>query len=83
MKMARHFPVCLSSLLKPTGTLWDFWLQMPGVPVVGQWLTNPSRNCEGRVRSLSLLSGLGIQRCQELWCGLQTWLGSRVAVALA
>ena len=35
-----------------------------------------------RVRSLALLSGLGIQRGRELWCGLQMRLGSRVAVAL-
>ena len=36
-----------------------------------------------RVRSLPLLSGLTIRRCRELWCRLQTRLGSRVAVALA
>jgi len=54
-----------------------------GVPVVAQWLTNPTRNHEARVRSLPLLSGLTIQRCRELWCRLQTQLGSRVAVALA
>ena len=37
-----------------------------------------------RVRSLASLSGLGIQRCHELWCRSQMWwLGSRVAVAVA
>ncbi len=35
-----------------------------------------------RVRSLALLSGLRIRNCRELRCRLQTWLGSRVAVAL-
>ena len=35
------------------------------------------------VRSLPLLSGLTIRHCCELWCRLQTWLGSCVAVALA
>uniref|UniRef100_A0A8D1KSA1 Uncharacterized protein n=1 Tax=Sus scrofa TaxID=9823 RepID=A0A8D1KSA1_PIG len=35
-----------------------------------------------QVRSLPLLSGLTIRRCCELWCKLQTWLGSRVAVSL-
>ena len=35
-----------------------------------------------RVQSLPLLSGLTIWRCCELWCRLQTWLGSYVAVAL-
>ena len=36
-----------------------------------------------QVRSLPLLSGLTIQHCCELWCRLQTRLGSRVAVVLA
>ena len=36
-----------------------------------------------QVQSLVLLSGLRIQHCRELWCRLQMWLGSRVAVALA
>ena len=31
---------------------------------------------------LAPLSGLGIRRCCELWCRLQTRLGSRVAVAV-
>ena len=35
------------------------------------------------VRSLALLSGLGIQCCRELWCRWQMWLGSGVAVAVA
>ena len=34
------------------------------------------------VRSLTLLSGLGIWHCRELWCRSKTRLGSRVAVAL-
>ena len=35
------------------------------------------------VQSLALLSGLRVQHCCVLWCGLQMWLGSDVAVALA
>ena len=35
-----------------------------------------------RVRSLASLSGLRIRRCREPWCGSQTWLGFRVALAL-
>ena len=35
-----------------------------------------------QVRSLALLSGLRLWHCCELWCRLQTWLRSRVAVAL-
>ena len=34
-----------------------------------------------QVQSLASLSGLGIWHCRELWCRLQTWLGSGVAVA--
>ena len=36
-----------------------------------------------QVRSLASLSGLGIQRCHELQCRSQKWLGSCVAVAVA
>ena len=35
-----------------------------------------------QVQSLALLSGLKTRRCCELWCGLKTWLGSGVAVAV-
>ena len=35
-----------------------------------------------QVRSLALLSGLSIQCCHELWCRLQMWLGSLVAMAV-
>ena len=48
-----------------------------GVPVVAQWLTNPTRNHEGAG------SIPGLAQWIELWCGSQTWLGSRAAVALA
>ena len=35
-----------------------------------------------QVQSLASLSGLRIWRCCELCCKLQTWLGSRIAVAV-
>ena len=54
-----------------------------GVPVVAQWLTNPTRNHEVAGSVPALACGLTIRRCHELWCRLQTRLGSRVAVALA
>ena len=54
-----------------------------GVPVVAQWLTNPLGTTRLRVQSLPLLSGLTIRRCRELWCRLQTRLGSSTTVALA
>ena len=33
-------------------------------------------------RSLHSLSGLRIRRCQELWCGSETRLGSGIALAV-
>ena len=36
-----------------------------------------------RLQSLALLSELRMQRCRELWCRSQMWLGSGVAVAVA
>ena len=36
-----------------------------------------------RVRFLALLGGLRIRHCHELWCRLQTRLGSGIAMALA
>ena len=50
-----------------------------GVPIVAQWLMNPTRNHE----VLGLLSGVRIRRCHKLWCRSQTQLGSYVAVAVA
>jgi len=71
-----------TSSKKPLLTML-FKITSRGVPVVAQWLENPTRNHEVAVQSLPLLSGLTIWRCRELWCRLQTRLRSRVAVALA
>ena len=54
-----------------------------GVPLVVQQKWIPLGTMRSRVWSLALLSGLRIQSCHELWCRLQTQLGSGVAVALA
>ena len=54
-----------------------------GVPIVAQWLTNPTRNHEVVGSILASLSGLRIRHCHELWCRSQMWLGSHVAVAVA
>ena len=51
-----------------------------GVPFIAQWFKNPTRILRMQVWSLASLSGLRIQHYCELWCRLQTWLRSRVAV---
>ena len=51
-----------------------------GVPVVVQWLKNPTSICgRTRVRSLASLSGLRIWHCREPWYKSQMWPRSRVA----
>ena len=45
--------------------------------------TNPTGTMRLRVLSLASLNGLRIQRGQELWCRLQMWLGSSMAVVVA
>ena len=53
-----------------------------GVPVVSPQKQIRLGTMRLRVQSLSLLSGLRIQRCHELWYRLQTQLGSVIAVAV-
>ena len=55
---------------------------MIGVPIIAQQKQIQLGIMRLPVRSLALLSGLRIQRCHELWCRLQMWLGSHVAVAV-
>ena len=54
-----------------------------GVPIVAQWKRIRLGIMRLQVQSLASLSGLRICCCYELWCRLQTWLGSCVAVAVA
>ena len=54
-----------------------------GVPVVAQWLTNLTRNHEVADLIPGLAQWLKDLVLRELWCMLQTQLGSHVAVAVA
>ena len=55
--------------------------QLMGVPVVAQWLTNPTGTMRLQVRSLALFSGLRIQRCRELWCRSQTRDANKIVLS--
>ena len=70
--LVRELPSAMAAALKR--------MKESGVPVVAQWLTNPTRNHEvaGSIPALAQW----VRRCRELWCRSQTRLGSRVAVAL-
>ena len=54
----------------------------PGAPVVAQRVKNRPVTMRMRVPSLASRSGLRIWCGHELWCKLQTWLGSAIAVAV-
>ena len=53
-----------------------------GVPVRAQGKQIRLGTMRLWVQSLALLSGLRIQHCHDLWCRLQTQLGSFIAVAM-
>ena len=69
--------LCLTRILQPQKGVFS------GVPIVAQWLTNPTRNHEVAGSIPGLAQRVGIRRCRELWCRLQTRLRSIVAVAVA
>ena len=56
--------------------------QGEGVPTVVQWRQVRLGTRRLWVQSLASLSGLRIRHCHELWCRLQTRLGSGIAVAV-
>ena len=66
--------------------LWDVYAEniVPlGVTIVAQWKQIWLVSMRMQVQSQVSLSGAGILCCHGLWHRSQTWLGSRVAVAVA
>ena len=59
-----------------------FKIVYQGVPIVVQKKRIQLVSMRMRFHSLVSLSGLGIERCCELWCRQQTLLGSHIAVAV-
>ena len=56
--------------------------EVKGVPVVARWKRIRLTFMRTQVPSLASFSGLRIWRCCQLWCRLQTRLGSDMAVAV-
>ena len=64
------------------GVVSAYIKQLLGVPLEAQWKQTGLVSVRMRVQSLALISGLRIWHCGELWCRLQAWLGSGIAVAV-
>ena len=58
-------------------------VRIQGLPIVVQWKQIQLGTIRLWVQSLALLSRLRTRHCCELWCRLQTWLRSHIAMALA
>ena len=61
-------------LQNPNSDMFKFF------PIVAQWKRIRLVSVRMQVQSMASLSGLRIQRCHELWCRSQIWLGSYVVV---
>ena len=53
-----------------------------GVPIMAQWLTNPTRDHEVAGSIPGIAHGLRIRHCHELWYRSQTGLASDVVAVV-
>ena len=67
----------------PPNSLWTSGFEIYNSGGVPPWHSGNESNMRTLVQSLAWLGGSGIWDCCELWCSLQTRLGSHIAVAVA
>ena len=77
-----HLHDCVGRLWLICSQLIKKYLYL-GVPIVAQWKWTRVVSMRMGVWSLASFSRLRMRHCHELWCRLQMWLGSGIAVTVA